>query len=1663
MPSSPRGSAVTVVGESMRFLIAPGEEVQVAPAKPENMAAGDIALLFDARRGMGARPFVHRVTARRGNGGGAVLRTRGDASWTSDPEEGMILVGRVEAIRKKGLWRKIEGSRARRFWPILCLYSPVAAALLKIFFVTWHRAAACADRLLGLRGRVACACFGEAALIPWALRCVERLPLFLLGNVDADRPPPPGAGARFGRIDHDETWRGDVRVTGDVVVGAGARLTLTPGTRLIFDSKCCSRAPYPFGRTGREGKRWVGSEAPRLLVYGRLEMRGGEGEPIRLEGSQWGGVHVLAAGEANLGPHVEISGAGVCAWDRARLSMEACRVAGSTEGVAVRGKARAVLNKTAVSALGGPGLVVEDDSLMTSTEGRIQGGGGPALRATGGLVRVNGGELSCDDDAAVLSIGRGRAEIGNARAVSKSKSAVSVGRGGRVVLNDCRFEGAEGGAISLAAGGRLSGTRVTAVGTSAQGVSVGPGAILDLVDADVRAFSDSALTLEAGARLTALRLTAECGAGVAIKAGPDCVLELEDSSLSSGQACLVLDGATATLKNVALASRESSAAVVKGGSFSMRGGAGAALLPALSVDGGEAFLEDVRLESRQGGCVSLRGCAAVMIGCEVRASSDSALTMEAGARLTASRLTAECGAGIAIKAGPDCILEAEEGSFSSGQACLVLDGASAKLKNVALASRESSAAVVKGGSFSMRGGAVSALFSALSADGGTVSLENARLESSQGACVSLRDCAARITGCGLSSGLAYLILNGAKAFLEDVRLEARAGVDAAPDPLLALEAGARLVARRLTTERGAGVAIKAGPDCVLEAEESSLSSGETCLVLDGASAKFENVALASRESSAAVMKGGSFSMRGGTVSALFSALSADGGTARLEDVRLESRQGACVSLRGGAATMVGCGVSAGADSALTLEAGARLTASRLTAECGAGVAIKAGPDCVLESEESRLSSGEACLVLDGAAAALKNVMLASRESSAASISDGSLKMTGGEARGVHAVTSLRGRLIVSRALLTGQSKALDLEKGSASLTRVAVRSDAGDGVVLRGGTLSGEDVSIDAARGACDADEGGLILNRAKIRGGDFGVSLKGGESILNGLRVAGGRLIGIGLNGGHHRLSGISIADCAEPGLYLGAGVRVESRDVLVEGAPWLDPGELPASGGPVYRGVLAFVLATRNRLLFEGTYRAVAGASVALVSAAAHFSRALSGVIVYRGWTEGDWQAGLSDVDFHCILAPSRDEADSGGRIGSFLRFYRRLRRVLPMLGEILVCSDAEAEDYVRDGGARAEEFVRTARPLSRSIRVPERPTRGNPIASATEALHAYSRMMAVRFPGVRDSAERSRYNMRKAFLDVLRFCRCAGDGAAPAPRKAFEASLRSARGDLAALLDRDDRDGMCAAAYGLVDEACSAFLVVEAPAPSPASAESSPVGKLEESFHRELEAFSKTLGIEGAGFSLEDGQRFELILKASPEGDQIGALCRELEDLRRRHSFLRTLPLILSRSAWEFLQQSPYRHHPTAFMDCTAPDGRMSTGARGLAGFARLRRGVPPVARRLGAGHARDAAVQSLRHLDLCWREMLFSEDPRNAAYHVYSRALGLRLLLEGGVAMPFTELETVIAAARERFTDARPWLDRLDLSRVQAGTESLAAHYPFISRQLSSARLGAAGRA
>ena len=182
------------------------------------------------------------------------------------------------------------------------------------------------------------------------------------------------APARAGVLEADETWEGDVRVEGDVVVPEGRRLVLAPGCRLTFVRP--PRWSCAVFRSAREGYPIEASqrELCDIVVLGRLEALGTAERPVVLgaDGASWGGLLCLRSGQLDL-KGVSLAAGGDAAlqtFDDARANLKDCALAGA---------------EIAVRALG--------RSLVRAEGGSLRAGRCAIQAGEGARVRLDGVEL----------------------------------------------------------------------------------------------------------------------------------------------------------------------------------------------------------------------------------------------------------------------------------------------------------------------------------------------------------------------------------------------------------------------------------------------------------------------------------------------------------------------------------------------------------------------------------------------------------------------------------------------------------------------------------------------------------------------------------------------------------------------------------------------------------------------------------------------------------------------------------------------------------------------------------------------------------------------------------------------------------------------------------------------------------------------------------------------------------------------------------------------------------------------------------------------------------------------------------------------------------------------------------------------------------------------
>ncbi len=124
-----------------------------------------------------------------------------------------------------------------------------------------------------------------------------RLPLLItLLAVVFSAACTPVRSYRAEVLQGDVVWQGRVDIAGDLVLAADSRLTILPGTEVVF------HPPAPADDRWRDHPNFAGSE---LIVRGRIIARGTARAPIRFRPAtrsvapgDWGGINVSDSPEA---------------------------------------------------------------------------------------------------------------------------------------------------------------------------------------------------------------------------------------------------------------------------------------------------------------------------------------------------------------------------------------------------------------------------------------------------------------------------------------------------------------------------------------------------------------------------------------------------------------------------------------------------------------------------------------------------------------------------------------------------------------------------------------------------------------------------------------------------------------------------------------------------------------------------------------------------------------------------------------------------------------------------------------------------------------------------------------------------------------------------------------------------------------------------------------------------------------------------------------------------------------------------------------------------------------------------------------------------------------------------------------------------------------------
>lgn len=372
-----------VMGTSMQFLLEPGDAVVARPVPLEELRSGDLVVCRDPDSGYGV---VHRLLGKKKTGEEVFLTTKGDFQARPDrPRPARDFVGRVGLLWRKGgtiaakglPWRLANAAIALYSYGSLGLLSVLRAALRGLILRSYlaAREERAKERLLRWID------WETAVLEPSLERRLKWAPGLLLDWLGGSQRA--GAVVWFsreeglrGRVGKRTVLRGEVKISGDVIIPEGCAVTVLPGTTLAFQ-KTYGRASPILRPVGGRWRIMTGRFLATWIVYGTLEVLGEERRPVEILGERGGGFLFLGRSRGlllHLGWRDE-SERGIVCWDYARVRARGCRLGPCEAPVRVGGRARAVLDDCEIDGrrADGEAIHVEEDGALDLREVRVFG------------------------------------------------------------------------------------------------------------------------------------------------------------------------------------------------------------------------------------------------------------------------------------------------------------------------------------------------------------------------------------------------------------------------------------------------------------------------------------------------------------------------------------------------------------------------------------------------------------------------------------------------------------------------------------------------------------------------------------------------------------------------------------------------------------------------------------------------------------------------------------------------------------------------------------------------------------------------------------------------------------------------------------------------------------------------------------------------------------------------------------------------------------------------------------------------------------------------------------------------------------------------------------------------------------------------------------------
>ncbi len=703
---------------------------------------------------------------------------------------------------------------------------------------------------------------------------------------------------------------------------------------------------------------------------------------------------------------------------------------------------------------------------------------------------------------------------------------------------------------------------------------------------------------------------------------------------------------------------------------------------------------------------------------------------------------------------------------------------------------------------------------------------------------------------------------------------------------------------------------------------------------------------------------------------------------RAENSEFFGNSGPAAELAGRASLFFSSCRSSGAPPALVLSERSSASVTRVNAESSGGPVVAAGGLAGLRAYSCVLRScgGFPALAISGRSSASLDALKA--------------EGVGGPAVSAEGASSLRA---VSSEFVSASSALRAAAGTSVELSNSSLAAGAGAGLDISARRVRLLSVSASGKGGLSASAPADIEAENLTLRGEEYGAELRGARLRARGLIVLGGSHGGLRVSGGSAFLRGCVLSGSPYPGLAAGDGANLRCSDVSFDGLPWEAPLRRP-SRSALRSALFRFAAATSRFPFFSGFYRALYLAAAGAAGLLLRPGRGGS-VYLYRGMVSGGWVPGLSDMDLALLFPPGPPAADWELFV-SLRRKLRFFRALFPFTGEALQSPAAEFSSFMRCWGVKGAEFERASRLLG-GARLVMQPPENSPQADLTEAFYAYTLLLGHFLSPDLPPAFRRR-NCAKSMIDVRRYT----DPGSPEreSRSAYTASHFGA-GPAFSPAPADS----AFAAFASLHAACPPFSGGR-PAPPPAAG-------LFNTHAFEAACAELAAGAGGqAGVVLDPLYRVYVVLPDEAAADRDFFLRAAEAFLKARGSFhyFSAAPLLLTRASFAALCGLPYLNNPSLALDLLygGRGARPEDGGIYSSGVDVL---PAPTAEALKGG-----AVLAARHFAVSWRSFWGTMPP----HYFFTRAAGLRLLLETGEAVPFSRPAELAERFRAAFGAASP---------------------------------------